>query len=112
MNCTIQNKEVNEELNKTDALLEKESLVNINVNNDVLEEYMEVFVTYRCKECAFVSNDQKEFQHHCLEHLMKESAENSTDNTTYVYLCSSCSKAFNSSEETKQHMIEEHELKK
>lgn len=100
-----------EDLNKSkSSSVEKETLVNIDVNSEVLEGYMEVFVTYRCKECAYVSNDQKEFHQHCLEHLLKENTNRQgMDNTTYVYLCSSCSKAFNSSEETKQHMIEEHD---
>lgn len=88
-----------------------ETLVNIDVNSDLLEGYMEVFVTYRCKECAYVSNDQKEFHHHCLQHLMKENTKPSLDNVTYIYLCSKCSKAFNTSEETKQHMITEHEMR-
>ena len=90
--------------------LHRETLVNINVKNDVLEDYMEVCITYKCRECAYISNDQKEFHQHCLKHLLLENSvtNNVSEQTAYVYICSNCSKPFNSSEETKEHMIQAH----
>lgn len=87
--------------------------MNIDLKNEVLEDYMEVCITYKCKECAYVSNDQKEFHQHCLKHLLKDNSNEMglLEQTTYVYLCSNCSKAFNSAEETKEHMVQEHKLK-
>lgn len=90
----------------------KEILVNVDLKSEVFEDYMEVCITYKCKECSYVSVDQKEFHQHCLTHLLKQNNDLlENNNTTYVYLCSTCSKAFNSIEETKEHMIKIHDLK-
>ncbi|KAK6630903.1 hypothetical protein RUM44_003073 [Polyplax serrata] len=90
-------------------------LANLALKSDVLSNYMEVCITYRCKQCSYTSKNQNEFHKHCLKHLLKDDLsdrrERSAENTAYVYLCSGCSRAFNTAEETKEHMLEEHNLK-
>jgi len=108
---------------KVEKVLKEES-----VTLDILEDFVELVTSYKCRICPFATPDEQELlQHFRFQHMqMKldsppteqlDSAVGSSSNSSpqpvsekLVFLCGQCNEGFPSLEACKQHMMQDHDL--